>query len=416
MTGKSYSIHIRNKKQNSFYYVQFKNSDGTWSTPKSSGVIVNSRDEKKSRKEVEDWAVKEYARICVERIETEKLEALAAEEQIRKSTEIYFSDYATGFFNWNNEWALDKRDRGLRITEKWCMQKQKFTDRYLIPHFKEKLIQDIDKNSVKEFRGYLYHELKLAGGTVNHILDSLNQILTTAKENDLLLTTPIIKKVSRKPKQQTGVLSIEEAKRLFFQTEWDDYMSYVFCLLCALTGSRKGEALALQLKNIHATYIEIEKTWDTELFRLTDCPKNGETRNVILAERLRMELDRLIKINPYGDPDSFVFFSVQRKDRPVDSKVMMKYFYRALEKIDINESQRRQRKIVLHSNRHFANTLYIVKGVKTQNVQATIGHGDDGRMTQHYFHAQIENMKDVKQVQEDFFNNNNYDIKEISIQ
>ena len=261
---------------------------------------------------------------------------------------------------------------------------------------------DIDKHTIKQFRNELYYDRQLSGGTVNHILDALHQILTYAEDNDYISSIPRIDRVTRKPKQETGVLTLEEARRLFFEVEWDDYMSFVFSLTAAVTGARKGELLALQLKNIHNGYVEIAKTWDTEFLRLTDKPKNGKTRNIVIPDKLQVELDHIINANPYKNPDSFLFFSYYNEDRPIDQKVMIKYFYRALQKIGITEEERKRRKIVLHSHRHFANTILISGGINIQKIQATIGHLDD-RMTEHYFHAQIADMGDIRQVQESIF-------------
>jgi integrase len=263
-------------------------------------------------------------------------------------------------------------------------------------------LTNIDKHLIKKIRNDFYYEKELSGWSVNHIIDSLKQVLIYAEDKSLIQAVPRFERVSGKPKQETGVLSMEEAKRLFFQTEWDDYMSFVFSLLCAVTGTRKGEALALQLKNIYPGYIEIAKTWDTEFFRLTDRPKNGKTRNIVITDKLQCEIDRLIDMNPYSTPDSFLFFSYQREDRPIDQKVMIKYFYRALQKIGISEEERKKRRLVMHSHRHFTNTIMIAGGVNIQQIQATIGHLDD-RMTEHYYHSQIDDMTDVKRVQESIF-------------
>jgi integrase len=407
MTGKPYSIHLRTTKSNlSIYYVQFKIPDGTWTNAKSTGIIQDKKNPDKTLKKAEIWATQEFARLAAEKERTE-LEAQknleAEKENTRKLKEIVFGKFAKDFFLWNNEWAKDKRIRGLRLSEKWCLQKQRLVNTYLIPTFKETLLKEIDKHTIKKFRNELYYDRHLSGGTVNHILNSLHQILQYAEENDYIESVPRIDKVSRKPRQETGVLSMDEAKKLFFQTEWDDFMSFAFSLTAAITGARKGELLALQLKNIHQGYIEIAKTWDTELLRLTDKPKNGKTRNIVIPDKLQIQIEKLIDMNPYNTPESFLFFSCHREDRPIDQKVMIKYFYRALKKIGIDEEERRRRKIVTHSHRHFANTILIAGGINIQKIQATIGHLDD-RMTEHYFHAQISDMTDIKQIQESIFN------------
>lgn len=50
--------------------------------------------------------------------------------------------------------------------------------------------------------------------------------------------------------------------------------------------NRRGELLAIQLKNVKTGYLEIQKTWDTELSRLTTTTKNGKHQNVVLKKTI----------------------------------------------------------------------------------------------------------------------------------
>ena len=113
------------------------------------------------------------------------------------------------------------------------------------------------------FRNTLFYERKLAGSTVNHILVSLRLILLYAEERGNIRATPTVETIrgdAAKPKREKGILSVEEVQQLFFATSWPDYSAYVFNLTACLTGIRKGELLAIQLKNIKPGYVEIQKT------------------------------------------------------------------------------------------------------------------------------------------------------------
>jgi hypothetical protein len=58
MTGdKNFSLHKRTKKNKTVFYCQLKNPDGTWSTAKSTGIIVNSKNEKQAYKQAVTWAI-----------------------------------------------------------------------------------------------------------------------------------------------------------------------------------------------------------------------------------------------------------------------------------------------------------------------------------------------------------------------
>jgi len=117
---------------------------------------------------------------------------------------------------------------------------------------------------------------------------------------------------------------------------------------------------------------------------------------------LQAEIGRLIVMNPYGTPDSFVFFSPTLSDRPIDQNIFIKGYYRALEKIGIDEQERRRRKLVFHSHRHFVNTLFVNSGLPLYKIQSQTGHLTD-RMTEHYFHLDTDEMADIRRVQNSLF-------------
>ncbi|MCB1318498.1 MAG: tyrosine-type recombinase/integrase, partial [Leptospiraceae bacterium] len=69
--------------------------------------------------------------------------------------------------------------------------------------------------------------------------------------------------------------------------------------------------------------------------------------------------------------------------------------------IGIGDRERRERNLSFHSWRHFANSLFVSKGIPLLEVQSLIGHSSV-RMTNHYFHAQF-NTEAVRAAQESLF-------------
>ena len=99
---------------------------------------------------------------------------------------------------------------------------------------------------------------------------------------------------------------------------------------------------------------------------------------------LKIEIQRLIDINPFKKPESFLFFS-RLENKPVEGVFLTRGLYRALKEIGIDEKQRQQRNITFHSWRHWFNSLLINARVPVQKIQAITGHLT-AEMTQHYYH------------------------------
>jgi integrase len=380
--GKPFSLHTRKTRKTgkAVYYVQFRLPDGSWSTAQCTGQT--------SRNAAEGWAYQ-----------------FLKEPHFFPNANVTFEDYARNFFDFNGPWAREKRITGERLSEKWCVKRQRYTELYLFPAFGSLKLTAIHKHTIDAFRNGLFYEKGLAGSTVNHILSGLRLILAHAEESGLIPAIPTIKAVrgvALRPRREKGILTIEEAQRLFFCVSWPNYTSYVFNLAACLTGARRGELMALQLKNIQPGYIEIHKTWDAEFSRLTETTKNGKPRNIVITDRLESAIMRLAAMNPYGAPDSFLFFSPDLPDKPLNHKVIEKYFFRALAAMGIDETERKRRNISTHSHRHFCNTVMINARLPLQMIQATTGHLD-ARMTELYYHARPDDMEGVREVQESLF-------------
>ncbi len=360
-------------KRGNVYHARFRLPDGSRSNFKSTGQTSKSKADK--------WC-RDYL----------KLGDVVLNEGIR------LNNFAQDFYNWESPYIRKKRLDNKSISQKWTETKQRLTDKYIIPYFGNSLLTSINEDKAELFRQHLSYEMKLAPQTVNHILLCLNEILKQAKKLKYIQFIPEISKVTLED-SRPGVLTKDEVRELFFNTEWKHKISYLINLTMCFTGIRAGEAQGVQLKNVHPGYIEINKTWDTEKLELTKTTKNKKPRIVAIAAPLQLLLQDLYNSNPYQAPESFLFYSDKTPGKPIDKKVILKYFYRALNDIGIDHKARR---IVAHSHRHFWNTYLINSGVNKFTVQEILSHaGDD--MTGHYHHTAIEDQAPVLLLQESFF-------------
>lgn len=92
--------------------------------------------------------------------------------------------------------------------------------------------------------------------------------------------------------------------------------------------------------------------------------------------------------------ESIVFCAAGDKTRPMSKSVIEKQFYRALGAIGIDERERRERGIVLHSHRHTLNTLLRSRGVPAAKVRAITGHRS-AQMSDWYTNFQVDDFHDV---------------------
>jgi len=380
-----FSFYTRKRKHGKpVYYVQFKQPDGSYSTAKSTGQTAK-------RKAIE-WA-ENYLKLNGTPL---------------KGGNTLFKEYSKGFYDWNGEWATNKRVEGKRIGERHCRDRGRLLKIHVWPVFGHMKLADIDKHKIRQFRNDLYNK-DYSGSLINKCLYTLKGVLEDAEDKRLIHAIPKIERAVEIPKQK-GILSIEEVNQLF-SFEWKtepkkyrpskpQYMGYVANLLSASTGLRLSEIQGLQFRDFKGNYIIVRRAWNTALNKLNHTTKNGRERNVLIPSRVQQELQYLISSNPFEDNlENFIFYS-SLPHKPAEREIFIKALYNAMRRIGITEEIRRERNITFHSWRHFLNSLLINAKIPLQKVQQITGHISD-RMSSHYFHA--DDMEDVLCIQESLF-------------
>ncbi|MBN2401712.1 MAG: tyrosine-type recombinase/integrase [Spirochaetes bacterium] len=382
----NFSTFPRKKKNGkSVYYVQFKKSDGSYDTAKSSGCT--------SRYAAEAWA-----------------EDYLLKHGRTTLRDVLFIRFAENFFDWNGTWATNKKVQGKRISQSHCLTTAETLQRHILPVFQNYNIADIDKLKIRDFRNKLYQQGK-SGSLINKCLYALKAILEAAEDQGLIQAVPRIEKAADKPKTK-GILTIEEVRRLFY-LPWasipsyshpvkERYIGYVGNLLACVTGLRLGELQGLLLTDLHldSGYIVVRRSWDRKINRLNETTKNGRERNLLIPSYVISLVSELVERNPYKQPDSFLFYS-KFPHQPIDAKTFINDFFAALDRIGINKDERKKRNITFHSHRHWFNSLLLNAKVPLHKVQSLTGHLST-EMSGHYYH--IDDMQDVRQIQEELFN------------
>ena len=377
MSGKKFSLFPRKRKNGkAVYYAQFKLPSGKWSTAKSTGQT--------NRSLAESW--------CIEYMQA---------GGIVQRENVTLAEFSENFYSFNGEWATDLKISGKRISERQCLDKAAILKTRVLPHLGEYKLTSINKAVIKQFRNMLFQE-GYSGSSINNTLSTLKPILETAEDAGLIQAVPKIERAANTPKLRRGVLTPEEVKELFKNPyHWPDYRFYTINLAGAITGLRRGELLALQINDVKCSYITVTRSWNYNLQRLNETTKTGKARTVIIPGILQQAIAELTGMNPYRDnPEAFLFFS-GKPDGPLDAKDVSTSFNRQLRAIGIDERTRKERGLTFHSHRHFFNSLLINSKIPLAKVQSITGHVTIDMSEGTYYHA--DDMKDVLQVQESFF-------------
>ena len=311
---------------------------------------------------------------------------------------VKLKDFAQGFFDWEGDWAVNKRAGGLRISPDHCRCKNAATKNHIVAHLGDRLLTELDSATVRRFRNDLYRS-GLAGATINHILGCLRAILFAAEEANLLRNLPRIERAALNQRER-GILATEEVARLF-AVEWDDERVRVANMVAVSTGFRLSEIHGLKRRNILDGRIEITGSWSSRERCYKAGTKNGQlSRSVPIPPAVQSALEALMQLSPWSDPETYVFYTENAPDRPFEHIKITRGLVAALTRIGIDESERKRRNLTFHSHRHFFNSMLIEARVPLQKIQRLTGHLS-AAMTQRYYHT--DSLDDVAEVQRQLF-------------
>lgn len=371
----SFSLHTRETKKGPVFYVQFRNSDGSYTNAKSTKIIDRGR--KKDRDAAVKWA-QNYLNTG----------------QVLSKENVTLDSYSAGFFDWTGPWAQDKVLRGKRISEQHCDKHAENVKTNILPYFKGKKISIIDEEMIRKWQLYLSTEKGLKGGTINRQTSTLSILLKQAFRDKIIRTLPVIERVAEKPPEK-GIFTPDEIRKIFSEP-WGDFRFFTGNLLAAVTGLRASEISALREAAVHTEYLDIVEAFSPK-YGLHPT-KTGKPRIVPIPDKVAAALAELIKKNPHSGNNRFVFYSY-RPDRPVDPDGFNENLKKRLEQVGISEKKRTARNLSFHSWRHGLNTLLINQRVPLQSIQAVTGHLSD-RMTEHYYHVQGGDLSGIRQIQD----------------
>ena len=309
--------------------------------------------------------------------------------------------FSKNFFDWDNDWALSKRSSGKRISVENCRKNNRLVENHIVRLLGKKKLSELDTATCRQLRNKLFKEGK-SGSLTNQVLGCLKAICEAAEEKHYLRGMPRIERAALNQKE-TGILSTEQVTALF-SLEWNDYRAYVCNLIAASTGFRLGEILGIKFKNIDLKtgQIIITGSWNSKYNHYKEGTKKGQSsRSVPIPQSIQESIERLINANPYPyDPENYLFYAEVKIGQPMQDRIAVQGFKKALLDIGIDEEKRKLLNLKFHSHRHFFNSLLIESRIPLQKIQRLTGHLSPS-MTERYYHT--SDLSDVGQVTKDLF-------------
>lgn len=375
MTNQSFQIYKKKIKNNFIYYYHVYDNEGK--------RLSFSTHQKTKKKAIE---------YCLELFKNNEL--------IPKKNKYLFEDYSKNWFIYNKCFYIKgKIQRGGSFSPTWAKKCRNRLKTYILPFFGKMEMRKIKPSDVEK---WLLSLNNITNSTKNAIFSLLKLMFKEGERLELISRNPAGKvDLLKKSKKVRGILTKDESSKIFdennFLEYWKgEYIYYLFNLVACCTGMRMGEIAALKKENIHEKYIEVTRSYEWAIKKIK-CTKTGKSRIIPIPKEL---FEKIKNIFPENN-DNFIF-SINNKS-PVSPSGILKSLYYALEKIGINEQERKERNITFHGWRHFFNTQLIGSGVDKMIVQSLTGHSSDA-MTENYLHLGLEHFKEVEKIQENMLN------------
>jgi len=305
-------------------------------------------------------------------------------------------EYLLNFWDWEKSpYINDKLRKKHGIHKRHCKLQWQAILRYWKPYFENRLLGEITTEDIDGFINYMDKQ-PVSASRKNGVIKAGFQPLRWAFGKG---------KIEKDPTLNHTLFSGEERKRniltptvaaAIFRTAWVDERAKLANMLAAVTGMRSGEIIALRYKDLGSDCLYVNCSWNiADGFKP---PKNNETRTVELPfPDLVHGLFEQAKQNPWGvSPDSFVFWSEFKKDRPIQPYLFVDGLRAALVKIGYSEDE--AQKYLFHGWRHFY-TSYMVRRLDKKLLKSQTGHKTD-EMLEHYSNHETDGDREIIQKQE----------------
>jgi integrase len=301
---------------------------------------------------------------------------------------VLFSEFLAEFWDYAaSPYVREKLAHGQSIGKRHCHACVNRVRQYYFPVFKDRPLNSITRQDLKEFSLNL-KDKGLSAASINQILLCSTTPLSWAFREGLIPQNPTegLIRFSGKAKKR-GVLTPREAEAVF-NVPWKDKRAYTGNLLSITTGLRSGEVLAIRKSDIGDTALSVRHSWG--VLDGLKSPKNGEERKAPLLPEVRSALMELLRENPHGVDDPFVFYGLL-EDKPMDNKLLIEGLKDACSQAGIDAAARG---IVFHSHRHYY-AARMADIMTAEKITRITGHKSRAVFEEYADHIIDENIAEV---------------------
>ena len=334
-----------------------------------------------------------------------KLKTWAAVIEHKEKQAVDFMQYLSEFWDYDNSFYVKQKnaERPDSIHRKYCHDQKFIAGRYWKTFFNGKLLGEINRGMIKEFRRSLNDLLTRRGNPVsasqkNAIMKAGCRPLRYAFVEGLIEVDPSsgLSRFSGKSKRPE-ILSPEMAGAIF-KAPWKDERAKVANLLAATTGMRAGEIQALRIQDIGDDRLYIRHSWNSlDGLKTT---KTNQERVVYILPQVTKELLALAKKNPHGiSPESFIFWSVE-PGKPVENDIFINGLRSALKQCGMSEEE--SKKYIFHAHRHFYSS-YMKQRLSDKLIKSQTGHLTDSMLNHYGGHETAGDEQTIRKAHTEFF-------------
>jgi integrase len=290
--------------------------------------------------------------------------------------------YMLEFWAKDSAYAKGKALRGKPLSDQYINEMHRVVKTIAAPYLKEKRLLDLSPALLEHMILRLDKE-KRGARTINLTLQALKvPFAYFCRMNRLSNTLPAVQKIHETGKKR-GILAITEVQAII-ETEESPRIKAAVLLGC-LCGLRLGEARGLQWEDVDAKemIVNIRHNYVTDSEGLKG-PKWNSIRSVPLPSPV---IDALKDCGTISNGSPYILFNEARKDKPMERNSILRGFSRLLEKIDINDAERKTRNLCFHGLRHTFVSLTRSNGIPDYIVMQMAGHSSMA-MTERYSHSE----------------------------
>ncbi len=324
-----------------------------------------------------------------------------------------FENFAKGWFDYETcPYVQAKLRKNRKFSRNYADLCKSRLSNHILPFFKDMKLSDIRVPELETFLDYLNGKRKKNGDEFSSVLKAqvfevLDMMMDEAYRQELI-TENYCKRVENisKTHKKRGTCTLDHFNAIFDEEKameiWNGEEIYrTFSLIAATTGLRQGEILGLTFGCVHDGYIDVEWQWSRTDKKLIP-PKYESYRRVTLPEITNKALQKYVSAHLNKNTPMGIVFNC-KTNAPVDHKAPRKAFYKALDKIGVDEEARKAENIAFHSWRHMFNSL-MVDGIGRDKTRTLTGHKSD-RMTEKYNHPELASLKEAEEYQNKIFQN-----------